>query len=446
MEYKTILTGLFERLSGFREKRPHAGRKYELLGIISDMGNVIWQLKNDVLQRVMQEAPVDVDVDIDYTEMANRALQLELPERPSDWEDYEATSDSSDGLWLEDRMDDEAVEISIRVISDVNRLSMTQLARVANETLSKLNSVMVQIVEGLARRHSNEEYVRLYESEKRRYLKSRTASRAKQKYDEWLDICFGEPTLENIDDYRLEKLLHMFEQGGVQAKADHVQRATHYSGEFDFTQIDDDVKRKLAYKHYAALRQMTDWQNGCLVVIPSRIGQFFFVSRHDENAKGRRNVLLKYLHKIDMAQEERRRLLAREAEALKRQSIEDEELNLFAPANSLKRLLAEEWFSVLTTNDKRFNTKWTQNFVDDLMKSEYGNQIARDWTVRDKRLSLKCMIIGKLKDAGVLKGSYNVIARQLEIDDENPATLAKYMGLGKKQPFAEWVEKHVFSE
>ena len=70
------MTGLFERLSGFRENRPHAGQKYELLGIISDMGNVIWQLKNDVLQRVMQEAPVDIDVDIDYTEMANRALQL----------------------------------------------------------------------------------------------------------------------------------------------------------------------------------------------------------------------------------------------------------------------------------------------------------------------------------------------------------------------------------
>ena len=446
MEYKTILTGLFERLSGFRDKRPQTGRKYELLGIISDMGNVIWQLKNDVLQRVMQEAPVDVDVDIDYTEMANRALQLELSERPSDWEDYEATSDSPDGQWLEDRMDDEAVSISIRVISDVNRLSITQLARVVNESLSKLNSVMVQIVEGLVRRHSSEEYVRLYEAEKRRYLNSGTASRAKQTFDDWLGFCLGKPTMEDIEDYRLEKLLNMFEKRALKSLVEHVKHKRRYPGEFDFDRIDDVAERELAYKSYTAFRRLVNYVDGEFIVDPVKVGSHFFMNRKEENAKMHRSAFLEYMHKVSMVQEERRKLLAREAEASERQSIEDEELNLFAPAHSLKRLLAEEWFSVLTTNDKLFDTKWTQDFVDGLMTSEYGRQIARDWTVKDKRLTLKCMIIGKLKDAGVLKGSYNVIARQLEIDDENPATLAKYMGLGKKQPFAEWVEKHVSSE
>ena len=58
---------------------------------------------------------------------------------------------------------------------------------------------------------------------------------------------------------------------------------------------------------------------------------------------------------------------------------------------------------------------------------------------------LQCMIIGALKDAGVIKGSYSAIAKLLDIDGENPATLAKYIGMGKKQPFAEWINNYVSS-
>ena len=49
------------------------------------------------------------------------------------------------------------------------------------------------------------------------------------------------------------------------------------------------------------------------------------------------------------------------------------------------------------------------------------------------------MIVGVLKDAGVLKGSYNQIAKLLDLDSENPATLAKYLGMGKKQGYADWI-------
>jgi len=42
-----------------------------------------------------------------------------------------------------------------------------------------------------------------------------------------------------------------------------------------------------------------------------------------------------------------------------------------------------------------------------------------------------------------LKGSYNQIAKLMDMNEENPATLAKYMGLGKKQAFAEWIEGYV---
>jgi hypothetical protein len=122
---------------------------------------------------------------------------------------------------------------------------------------------------------------------------------------------------------------------------------------------------------------------------------------------------------------------------------EAEQLNFFAPSKHLKLLLAEEWFAVLTSKEECYTPQWTEQFVEALLHSEWGEQIARDWAVKDKRLTLKCMLIGALKDAGVLRGSYNQIAKLLDMDGENPATLAKYLGMGKKQPFAEWVVGYV---
>lgn len=46
-------------------------------------------------------------------------------------------------------------------------------------------------------------------------------------------------------------------------------------------------------------------------------------------------------------------------------------------------------------------------------------------------------------DAGVLKGSYNFVARQLDIGADNSATMAKYLGMGKKQPYSSWIMEYV---
>ena len=181
-------------------------------------------------------------------------------------------------------------------------------------------------------------------------------------------------------------------------------------------------------------------KDGYLVIDPVHVGQHFYVSRKDPNAKVNRTNFLKYMHKIYLAQEEYRKLLAAQEVENK---PETESLNFFAPAVRLKKLLADEWFGLLTTDENRFNKQWTEQFVEALMRSECGEQIAREWAVKEKRLTLKCMVVGVLKDVGVLKGSYNQIAKLMDMNEENPATLAKYMGLGKKQAFAEWIEGYV---
>ena len=409
-EYTEILNELKRKIAELVSREPSAGRLYYLMGIEADLEEMTGKLRADVLEKVSRDIVLDADEGIDYTAQSE-SLRTFLP-----------------------------------VVLKGQNAEEQKVCKNVDEKIDELGSVLSQIAANLVRRHTHDEFARLYDNEKRRYLNSGTAGRARQTFEDWrVYQCFGEPTLEDIEDYRLEKMLNMFDKGALASMSKHVKHIKRFSNEVDFDQLDEEPERKKHfYKSYTALRRMTDWQDGYLVALPDRIGQYFYVSSHDENAKSHRSSLLKYLHKIDMVQQERRKLLAAQVECEMRQS-ESGQLNFFAPSKILKMLLCQEWFSMLTIDDKRYNQKWVHGFVDALMASEWREQIAGDWAVREKRLMLQCMIIGALKDAGVIKGSYSAIAKLLDIDGENPATLAKYIGMGKKQPFAEWINNYVSS-
>lgn len=402
-DYKNILDALFEEVERMRTERPTAGTRYRLMGLAADVTETTEMMTQEVLERVTKEVVLDADTDIDYTETGERVQAMVLT-APND--------------------------------------DLQKATQAVNDALGVLSDVLTQIASQLERRHKDEAYARLYDQEKRRYLSSGTPRRVRQTFEDWLyDVCNGKPTLEDMNDYVTEKLVHMFEKGVFDSKVEHIQRATRYPAEFDFSLLDDDHKlKKSIHKHYSELRKLVDYCDGFLVVNPVKVGRHFYTNRKEENARGHRNAFLKYMHKITLAQEERRKLL--EAEATRKEDSENV-LNYFAPAKNLKVLLTEEWFGMLTADEKRFTTKWLHGFVDALMTSEWRDQIASDWTVADKRLGLKCMIIGLLKDAGVIRGSYNSIAKLLDMDNEKPATLAKYMGMGKKQPYAEWIADYV---
>ena len=268
-----MVAGILERIAGLRDERPSAGTRFRLMGLEADITEVVRALQDGVLERVRHEAVLDADADIDFAEASEQVMGMELEEREE-----------------QDEM-------------------LREQTRRVNEALGGLSEVLAQIDGQLSRRHKDEEYVRLYEAEKRRYLSSGTPRRVRHNFDEWLNnVCYGTPSQDDVNDYVTEKLLHLFEKGVYSAKVEHIQRAKRYPDEFDF------------------------------------------------------------------------------------------------------------------------------------------DQLASDWAVKDKRLGLKCMVIGMLKDAGVLRGSYNSIAKLLDMEGEKPATLAKYMGMGKKQPFADWIEAYVKSD
>ena len=266
-DIKDILTGLFEEIERVKKKRPSAGTRYRLMALVADITEVTEHLSREVLERVKQEAVLDVDVDVDFDVMAEEVLSWELVMTGDD---------------------------------------LQENIQLGNDALGGLSDVLTQISSQLERRHKDEEYARLYEQEKRRYLNSGTPRRVRQTFEDWLyDVCNGAPTLEEINDYVIEKLVHMFEKGVFNSKVEHLQRATRYSGEFDFSLLDDDHRlKKTIHKHYSEFRKLVDYCDGCLVVNPAKVGRHFYMNRKEENAKAHRNAFLKYMYKISLAQEE----------------------------------------------------------------------------------------------------------------------------------------------
>ena len=278
MDYKDILTGVAERLSSLRGERLSAGTKYRLMGMAADIAEVAETLSAEVLERVRHEAVLDVDADTDFDQLAEEVLSWELTVAGDDLQ-----------------------ELTLQV----------------NSALGSLSEVLAEISSQLGRRHKDEEYARLYEQEKRRYLSSGTPRRVRQTFDDWLyDVCNGSPSLEDINDFVTEKQVHMFEKGVFNSKVEHLQRASRYPDEFDFSLLDDDHKlKKTVHKHYHELRKLVDYCDGCLVVNPVKVGRHFYANRKEENAKSHRNAFLKYMHKISLAQELYRKLQAAQSES-----------------------------------------------------------------------------------------------------------------------------------
>ena len=396
-DIKDILTGLFEEIEHVKKKRPSAGTRYRLMALVADITEVTEHLSREVLERVKREAVLDVDVDVDFDVMAEDVLSWELVMTGDD---------------------------------------LQENIQLGNDALGGLSDVLTQISSQLERRHKDEEYARLYEQEKRRYLNSGTPRRVRQTFEDWLyDVCNGTPSMDDINDYVTEKLVHMFEKGVFNTKVEHIQRASRYPGEFDFSQLDDDHKlKKSIHKHYSELRKLVDYCDGCLVVNPVKVGRHFYANRKEENARGHRNAFLKYMHKITLAQQERKKLLESEVSSADASATQ---LNYFAPTKNLKVLLTEEWFEIHRT-DKSYDAKWIEDFVNALMKSEHRDYIATEWS-KDKRQDyIRGCVLGLLKEGGVIKGSMDSIARSANVCD-NYRTFSRYMGQSRQEPYADWV-------
>ena len=123
------------------------------------------------------------------------------------------------------------------------------------------------------------------------------------------------------------------------------------------------------------------------------------------------------------------------------QPPEEEELNYFQPTLHLKRLLEMEWFEICRSKTC-YTRKWGAGIVEALMGSQWKDYVAREWSVPKKRIEIRGHLMGILKDAGALKGSYDSIALAANIY-KNARTLSRYMSRAKKQPYYSWLLGYV---
>ncbi len=434
MDFRKALNWLSEEVARYKEERPYGSRKFILLDLIFTASDLTEELRRNVLEKVTREVVLDADADIDFSEAAVQVLELQLSVQPEGGQ-------AMVGNGAKSKQDVADIDIFKLVRSAIGSITDNQLVTRWNAALEEMTDVLSQIADMLERPRKDEYYADCYNNEMKQFCTTSIGRRAHKNYDKWkFNDCDGKPTQEDFEDYRMGKLEHLFATGIFNVNMARRQRFKKYPGEIDFDQMDDAHEMKqVMYKYYAEMRRMVDFVDGNLEPIPSRVGRFFFENRKVKNAKGFRNHFMKYMLKIKLAQADRRQLLEQQAQAEKDSVAR--QLNYFAPEKNLKMMFREDWFCELATDASRFNATWTDAFVSALMTSEWRDHIAQEWSVNDKRQMLKCMIIGVLKDAGVLKCSYNFLARQ--IDPDNASTLAKYMGMGKRQPYADWIMEYV---
>ena len=123
-----------------------------------------------------------------------------------------------------------------------------------------------------------------------------------------------------------------------------------------------------------------------------------------------------------------------------------EKLDYETPRFQFKKLLNEsKWIGKVL--GEGYNENYFDQFVDELMKSKYRDDIAKTWQKPKSRERLKAHLLGSLLRAEVLIGSASEIARlYIGKDNQDSKNFGDYILEGKKNTkckFSDWVDDYV---
>jgi len=271
MEYNKILTGLTNDVSGLRERRPSAGRRLLATSIVADMDELMPVLKSEVLDRVSREIVLDADEGIDYASRAEalQALQPVVLKNPADDEEEPCAQ--------------------------------------LNERLEALTDLLFSIADALDRHYKDEDYIKLYDDEVRMFNKRHGRKKAKRSYERWREKeCLGKPTMEDLEDYRAEKLMELFKTGMFDEDVATRRRAKHYADEvvFQVSENDDQLSAKNIHKYYYCLRTICDYDDQGLKTIPLQAGIHFYTHRQHPAAAEYRKAFVECMAAVGLVQQE----------------------------------------------------------------------------------------------------------------------------------------------
>ena len=266
-----------------KERRPSAGRGLLIESLLADTLELTENLRTEVLARVSREIWLEADEGIDYDALAEGVQDVPPIELPK------ATAAEEDAC-----------------------------ARL-NEALEALSKTLFEIAKALNRRYESEDYIKLYEDELRLFIKNRGRYWAEWDFNQFREkIGIDSLSMEDLEEYRIEKLQHMFAAGVCRELASHRQVAPHYPNEIVFHDLDDglQVPMKVVHIYYYFLRKICDWVDGGLKVNPEKVGARFYTCRKEPGAKEQRKAFFKYMMKIDFAQQAMREIRQRQGARL----------------------------------------------------------------------------------------------------------------------------------
>ena len=205
----------------------------------------------------------------------------------------------------------------------------------------------------------------------------------------------------------------------------------------NFKDSDDYKKAYAQFMHYATRKEN--------LIIPDYGSYGKYIALHQYSFRQEQKIaLFKVVKSLELIQRDMVELKPELGKYLGLKSEDSiEGTRYFAIYINMVEMFRQEWFEKYRS-DKKYDLKWIKQFLDDLLRSEWRDEIADDWYKRDKVLSVKGNIIGCLKEAGVLNGSdLSIATAAAEDEDIEGKTFAIYFGKGRKKDYCDWICNYV---
>ena len=201
----------------------------------------------------------------------------------------------------------------------------------------------------------------------------------------------------------------------------------------------------------AKLRRYSHWEGNRFMIDYQQLRKYLFrvfgkLTREQHIKMYKYDIQMKQIHEDIKRLEEEEKNEEIETKDSRYSSAKEIIINYVAPKLALQDVLKDKWFDSATVDRNKYSFIWRQTMVEALMRTQWAKDIAMEWADDGKRLQVKFAFIGALKDIGVLNCSYNALASKFTVNGIDSASLAKYMGYGKKKSYFEWLKQYVNQE
>ena len=207
--------------------------------------------------------------------------------------------------------------------------------------------------------------------------------------------------------------------------------------------LSPDKKKPEQLKYlWAKLKKFIEVKENVLI-IPKNECIRKYIIKHIDNitsehfrALFRLNYLTKRIHE-DMV---------KERPELKKYLDTNDDSDIFGIMNALTRMCQQQWFKDRRT-DKKYDDAWIGSFFSALLHSEHRATLLELWQDADKRQTLKGVIIGCLKNAGVIDDSDLKIAKDyINGSFRENKTFSTYIGRCNRREYKgikTWISDYV---